>query len=88
MQHLGDLANPQLAALYAAVPRPKLEEFQVFCQAYPYQQISAAGVEWHYLDTRGGGDALLLLSGALAIPDLSIDASKDAGYCPGARTVC
>jgi pimeloyl-ACP methyl ester carboxylesterase len=71
MQHLGDLTNPKLAALYASVPRPKLEEFQAFCQAYPYQRISTAGVEWPYLDTQGGGDALLLLSGALAIPDLS-----------------
>lgn len=71
MKHIGDLTHPQIAGLYADVPRAELEKFQAFCQAYPYRQVTLAGIAWPYLATRESGETLLLLSGALIHPDIS-----------------
>jgi pimeloyl-ACP methyl ester carboxylesterase len=71
MKRIGDLTVPQVAALYARVPEGRLEEFQAFRREFPYQELTYDGLTWSYL-TGGQGDVpLLLLSGALAIPDIS-----------------
>jgi pimeloyl-ACP methyl ester carboxylesterase len=71
MKHLADLTDPKVAARYAGVPPADLEKFKAFCSVCPYKQVIISGVEWPYLVNQNGGDTLLLLSGALAIPDIS-----------------
>jgi pimeloyl-ACP methyl ester carboxylesterase len=71
MKRIGDLTNPQIASLYDLVPADRLEEFQAFRRSFPYQEISHDGVTWPYLTGGQGDRPLLLLSGALAIPDIS-----------------
>jgi pimeloyl-ACP methyl ester carboxylesterase len=71
MKHLADLSNPKIAKLYTGVPGEELRKFRAFCDAYPYRQITINGVEWPYLISPGGGEALLALSGALTHPDIS-----------------
>jgi pimeloyl-ACP methyl ester carboxylesterase len=71
MKHLADLTDPKIAARYAGVPPDNLEKFQAFCQACPYKQAIIGDVEWPYLVNKDNGETLLLLSGALAIPDIS-----------------
>ena len=71
MKRIGDLTIPHIASLYARVPAERLEAFQAFRRAFPYKAMTHDSVEWPYL-TGGQGDVpLLLLSGALAIPDIS-----------------
>jgi pimeloyl-ACP methyl ester carboxylesterase len=48
-----------------------LEEFQAFRRALPYKDVTHDGVAWPYLTGGQGDPPLLLLSGALAIPDIS-----------------
>jgi pimeloyl-ACP methyl ester carboxylesterase len=48
-----------------------LEEFQAFRRAFPYNHVTHDGVTWPYLTGGHGAPPLLLLSGALAIPDIS-----------------
>jgi pimeloyl-ACP methyl ester carboxylesterase len=71
MKHLADLTDPKAAARYTDVPPTDLEKFRTFCYACPYKQLIFGGVEWSYLINREGGETLMLLSGALAIPDIS-----------------
>lgn len=71
MKHLADLTDPKVAARYAGVPPADLEKFQAFCHTCPYKQVTIGGVEWPYLVNKDSGKPLLLLSGALAIPDIS-----------------
>jgi pimeloyl-ACP methyl ester carboxylesterase len=71
MKHLADLSDPKAAAYYADVPPADLERFRDFCSACPYKQVIVDDVEWPYLVNRDSGETLLLLSGALAIPDIS-----------------
>ncbi|MGD9144443.1 MAG: alpha/beta hydrolase [Anaerolineae bacterium] len=71
MKRIGDLTSPQIASLYAQVPADRLEEFQAFRQTFPYKELTHNGVTWPYLTGGQGGPPLLLLSGALAIPDIS-----------------
>ena len=71
MKRIGDLTIPQIASLYAQVPADRLEEFQAFRRAFPYKDIAHDGVTWPYLTGGQGDPPLLLLSGALAIPDIS-----------------
>lgn len=71
MKHLGDMTDPKVAALYAGVPSNDMQKFQAFCNANPYQQITIHGVEWSYLSMQESGEPILLLSGVLAIPDIS-----------------
>jgi pimeloyl-ACP methyl ester carboxylesterase len=68
---IGDLTIPHIAALYDRVPAERLEEFQAFRRAFPYQEIAHGGETWPYLTGGRGDPPLLLLSGALAIPDIS-----------------
>jgi pimeloyl-ACP methyl ester carboxylesterase len=71
MARIGDLTIPRIAALYARVPVERLEAFQSFRQEFPYIDLVQGGVAWSYL-TGGQGDVpLLLLSGALTVPDIS-----------------
>ena len=53
------------------MPTSALEKFQAFCKTCPYAQVTYDGIEWPYLVNKGSGETLLLLSGALAIPDIS-----------------
>jgi pimeloyl-ACP methyl ester carboxylesterase len=71
MKRIGDLTIPHIASLYAQVPADRLEEFQAFRRAFPYKDITHAGVTWPYLTDGERDPSLLLLSGALAIPDIS-----------------
>ena len=71
MKHIGDLADSKVAALYAGVPRAELEKFQAFCEVSAYRHVTTGGVEWPYLVNREGGETLLLLSGAMSVPDIS-----------------
>jgi pimeloyl-ACP methyl ester carboxylesterase len=71
MKRIGDLTNPRIASLYARVPADRLEEFQTFRRAFPYRNVAHEGVAWPYLTGGQGDPPLLLLSGALAIPDIS-----------------
>jgi pimeloyl-ACP methyl ester carboxylesterase len=71
MARIGDLTIPRIATLYARVPEDRLEAFQAFRRAFPYKGLTYNRIEWSYL-TGGEGDVpLVLLSGALAIPDIS-----------------
>jgi pimeloyl-ACP methyl ester carboxylesterase len=71
MKHLGETTDRKVAALYADVPPDVMDAYRAFCRTCPYEQVTADGVDWAYLTNRGGGDALLMLSGALVIPDIS-----------------
>ena len=71
MKRVGDLNVPHIASLYAQVPKDRLEPFQAFCRAFPYGDVTLGGVTWSYLTGGEGDPPLLLLSGALAIPDIS-----------------
>ena len=71
MRRVGDLTIPQIASLYARVPADRLEEFQAFRRAFPYEDTTYDEVTWPYLTGGQGEPPLLLLSGALAIPDIS-----------------
>jgi pimeloyl-ACP methyl ester carboxylesterase len=71
MKRIGDLTIPHIASLYAQVPTDRLERFQAFRQAFPYKDLIFDGVTWSYLTGGQGDSPLLLLSGALAIPDIS-----------------
>jgi pimeloyl-ACP methyl ester carboxylesterase len=71
MERIGDLTKPHIAALYARVPADRLEAFQAFRREFPYHDTLHDGVTWPYLTGGEGAQPLLLLSGALAIPDIS-----------------
>ncbi len=71
MKRIGDLTIPHIASLYAQVPADRLEQFQAFRRAFPYKDLTLDGVTWSYLTGGQGDSPLLLLSGALAIPDIS-----------------
>jgi pimeloyl-ACP methyl ester carboxylesterase len=71
MNHLADFSDPKTAKLYADVPEEELRKFRAFCEAYPYRSIRYRGIEWPYLLSSGGGEPLLILSGALTHPDIS-----------------
>ncbi|MBN1437957.1 MAG: alpha/beta hydrolase [Anaerolineales bacterium] len=71
MKHLAGLDDPKIAKLYAGVPEDELRKFHAFCEAYPYRSIRYRGIEWPYLISSGGGEPLLMLSGALTHPDIS-----------------
>jgi pimeloyl-ACP methyl ester carboxylesterase len=71
MKHLADLTDTKVAVLYADVLPADMERFQAFCNDCPYQQLTYAGVDWPYLINERSGETLLLLSGALSIPDIS-----------------
>jgi pimeloyl-ACP methyl ester carboxylesterase len=71
VKRVGDLTIPQIASLYARVPADRLEEFQAFRRAFPYKDMAHDEVTWPYLTGGQGEPPLLLLSGALAIPDIS-----------------
>ncbi|MBN2257922.1 MAG: alpha/beta hydrolase [Anaerolineaceae bacterium] len=71
MRHLADLTDEKSASFYADVPAGDMKKFQAFCREFPYRQLVHAGIEWPYLDNARKGEALLMLSGALSIPDIS-----------------
>jgi pimeloyl-ACP methyl ester carboxylesterase len=71
MKHLADLTDPKVAVRYSDVPLANLEKFHDFCSLCPYREVTLDGVEWPYLVNKDSGESLLLLSGALAIPDIS-----------------
>jgi 3-oxoadipate enol-lactonase len=71
MRRVGDLTIPHIAAFYAQVPPDCLAQFQDFRRDFPYQDLTLAGVTWSYLAGGQGEPPLLLLSGALAVPDIS-----------------
>ena len=71
MNRICDLSSPKIAPLYARVPASRLEAFQAFRQNFPYKEMVRDGLSWPYLGGGQGDPSLLLLSGALAIPDIS-----------------
>jgi len=71
MKHLADLTDTKIAALYFDVLPTDMDRFQAFCSDCPYRQLTYDGVDWSYLTNMRSGETLLLLSGALSIPDIS-----------------
>jgi pimeloyl-ACP methyl ester carboxylesterase len=71
MKHLVDLTDTKVAAYYSDVLPTDIERFQAFCSDCPYRQLTYDGVDWPYLINEQSGETLLLLSGALSIPDIS-----------------
>jgi pimeloyl-ACP methyl ester carboxylesterase len=71
MKRIGDLTLPHIASLYADVPADQLEQFQAFRRDFPYKDLSLDGQTWSYLAGGRGDPPVLLLSGALTIPDIS-----------------
>jgi pimeloyl-ACP methyl ester carboxylesterase len=71
MKRIGDLTNPKIASLYSQVPDDQLKQFQAFQGAFPYTDVTLDGVPWSYLTGGQGEPPMLILSGALAIPDIS-----------------
>jgi pimeloyl-ACP methyl ester carboxylesterase len=71
MKRIGDLTIPHIALLYAHVPADQLEKFQAFRRDFPYKDLALGGSTWSYLTGGPGDSPVLLLSGALAIPDVS-----------------
>ena len=71
MKRIGDLTIPKIASLYSGVPADQLEKFQAFQRDFPYRDVTLDGMTWSNL-TGGQGEApMLMLSGALTIPDIS-----------------
>ena len=65
------LGNEKIVKLYKDVPGEQLKRFQRFRAAHPYEQATIDGVAWEYITAGGGDEALLLLPGALGVPDLN-----------------
>lgn len=71
MKRIGDLTNPRIAALYEGVPVDQLKQFQAFRLDFPYIDVKLDGITWSYLSGGQGEAPMLMLSGALTIPDIS-----------------
>ena len=71
MNRVGDLTNPRIASLYAQVPAEQLGKFKAFQNDFPYFDVTIDAVSWSYLTGGVGDPPLLLLTGALTVPDLS-----------------
>jgi pimeloyl-ACP methyl ester carboxylesterase len=71
MSRIGDLTVPHIAALYSNVAADQLEQFQAFRRDFPYVDVTIDGETWSYLSSGKGDAPVLMLSGALAIPDIS-----------------
>ena len=71
MKRIGNLEIKHIALLYSQVPPERLEEFQAFRRDFPYTDVTLDERTWSYLSGGEGDPPALLLSGALAIPDIS-----------------
>lgn len=71
MNRIGDLSVPRVAALYSRVSADRMGKFQAFLRDFPYKELSFEGLSWPYFDNGRGDPPLLILSGALTIPDIS-----------------
>jgi len=69
----GDLSKPEIASIYASVPTEVREAYQAFRKNYPYRQTVIDGLAWEYLVAGDSENALVILPGALTIPDVSWD---------------
>ncbi|MBN1287533.1 MAG: alpha/beta hydrolase [Anaerolineae bacterium] len=63
--------DPKIAKLYESVPAAELEKLHRFRAQYPCQSVMIDGVTWRYIDNGEGDIPLLVLSGALAIAEIS-----------------
>jgi pimeloyl-ACP methyl ester carboxylesterase len=64
-------ASPKIAKLYEDVPGEQLAQFQKFRAAYPFKHATIDGVAWEYIAAGQVNEPLLLLPGALGVPDMS-----------------
>lgn len=64
-------ANPRIAKLYRDVPAEMIERLRQFRQKYPYKTAVIDDVTWRYIDTGEGEQAVLALSGAACIAEIS-----------------
>ncbi len=71
MKRVGNLDLKHIALLYSQVPEDRLEEFQAFRRDFPYTDVTLDERTWSYLSGGVGDPPVLLLSGALVIPDIS-----------------
>jgi len=71
MKRVGNLDIQHIKLLYDQVPPDRLEEFQAFRRDFPTNDVALDGVDWSYLTGGEGEPPVLLLSGALAVPDIS-----------------
>jgi pimeloyl-ACP methyl ester carboxylesterase len=65
------LENRRTAKLYAGVPPQLVARLQEFRARYPVREATVAGTRWRYTDTGAGESAMLLLSGAACIAEIS-----------------
>ncbi len=63
--------NAKIARLYRDVPPELVTRLRHFRARYPYQRTTIGGREWRYIDTARGEAALLALSGAACIAEMS-----------------
>lgn len=68
---MNTLTSPKIAKLYKDVPGEQFEQFRQFRAVHPYKQAMIDGVAWEYIAAGHGDEALLLLPGALGVPDMS-----------------
>lgn len=64
-------ANPRIARLYRDVTAEMVERLRRFRETYPYKTTTVEGVKWRYIDTGEGKQAVLALSGAACIAEIS-----------------
>jgi pimeloyl-ACP methyl ester carboxylesterase len=63
--------TPAIARLYTDVPSEMVARLLEFRSTYPYKHLEHGGVEWRYLDVGKGDQAILILSGATCIAEMS-----------------
>lgn len=63
--------NPKIAKLYQGVPAEMVEQLRQFREDYPYKTTVIDGMTWRYIDTGKGKQAVLTLSGAACIAEVS-----------------
>ncbi len=63
--------SPRTAKLYRNVPAEMVEGLQQFREMHPYKSAAVNGVAWRYIDTGPGKPAVLALSGAACIAEMS-----------------
>jgi hypothetical protein len=73
-------ANPRTVKLYRNVPAEMVERLQQFREMHSYKSGAIDGVAWRYIDTGQGEPAVLALSGAACIAEISSDLVQPGEY--------
>jgi pimeloyl-ACP methyl ester carboxylesterase len=65
------MANKDVTALYADAPPEQVAQLQRFRENHPYRRLVVDGVEWSYIASGEGQQALFILGGALSTGESS-----------------